>query len=116
MRAAGAGLVTVAAGSNPGPGRARRLEFAGKPAHTFMTIPTRLLALTSLILLGLNVRSQDTNRLVFLCFGQSNMEGFPGIEQQDKGNDGHGSKVIVVPFDGAAIDRDLQSAAASTKP
>ncbi len=39
-------------------------------------------------MLGLNVNafSQDTNYWVFLCFGQSNMEGFPGIEQQDKTN------------------------------
>jgi hypothetical protein len=28
-------------------------------------------------------------------------------KDDDKGNDGHGSKVIVVPFDGAAMDRDL---------
>jgi len=28
--------------------------------------------------------SQNSNRLVFLCFGQSNMEGFPGIEPEDK--------------------------------
>lgn len=27
---------------------------------------------------------QDTNFWIFLCFGQSNMEGFPGIEDQDK--------------------------------
>ncbi|HLH52089.1 MAG TPA: sialate O-acetylesterase [Verrucomicrobiae bacterium] len=27
---------------------------------------------------------QDTNFWIFLCFGQSNMEGFPGIEEQDK--------------------------------
>jgi hypothetical protein len=27
----------------------------------------------------------------------------------DRTNDGHGSKVIVVPFDGAAMDRDLQN-------
>lgn len=33
----------------------------------------------------------------------------PKLEQH--GNDGHGSKVIVVPFDGAALDRDLQVAA-----
>ena len=26
----------------------------------------------------------DPNFYVFLCFGQSNMEGFPGIEAQDK--------------------------------
>jgi hypothetical protein len=26
----------------------------------------------------------DPNFYIFLCFGQSNMEGFPGVEQQDK--------------------------------
>lgn len=31
-------------------------------------------------------------------------------KEQETGNDGHGSKVIVVPFDGAALDRDLQNA------
>jgi hypothetical protein len=30
--------------------------------------------------------SQDTNFWIFLCFGQSNMEGFPGVEEQDKTN------------------------------
>jgi hypothetical protein len=34
----------------------------------------------------------------------------------DKGNDGHGSKVIAVPFDGAALDRDLQSLPDPSKP
>lgn len=34
-------------------------------------------------------------------------------KEQDKGGDGHGSKVIVIPFDGAALDRDLQQTAAS---
>lgn len=29
--------------------------------------------------------AQDPNFYIFLCFGQSNMEGFPGIEEQDKG-------------------------------
>jgi len=29
----------------------------------------------------------------------------------EKGNDIHGSKVVVIPFDGAALDRDLQNAA-----
>jgi hypothetical protein len=41
--------------------------------------------LTGLLLLNANAFSQDTNFWVFLCFGQSNMEGFPGIEEQDKG-------------------------------
>ncbi len=31
-------------------------------------------------------------------------------KEQEHGNDGHGSKVIVIPFDGGALDLDLQSA------
>ena len=30
-------------------------------------------------------------------------------KDQEKGNDNHGSKVIVVPFDGASLDRDLHN-------
>jgi len=44
-----------------------------------------LCAVTGFLLLGMNAYSQDTNFWVFLCFGQSNMEGFPGIKQEDKG-------------------------------
>jgi len=36
-------------------------------------------------------------------------------KEQDKGGDGHGSKVIVIPFDGAALDRDLQSSTDSSQ-
>lgn len=32
----------------------------------------------------LSAFAQDTNFWIFLCFGQSNMEGFPGLEEQDK--------------------------------
>jgi len=32
-------------------------------------------------------------------------------KDQDKGNDGHGSKIIVVPFDGPGLDRDLAAEA-----
>jgi Carbohydrate esterase, sialic acid-specific acetylesterase len=46
----------------------------------------RTLLFTTLLLIELNAFSQDTNLFVFLCFGQSNMEGFPGIEEQDKGS------------------------------
>jgi hypothetical protein len=49
-----------------------------------MKMTPRLLILTGLLSFNANVFSQDTNLLVFLCFGQSNMEGFPGIELQDK--------------------------------
>jgi alpha-L-fucosidase 2 len=50
-----------------------------------MKITPRLLVLAGLLLLIVNAFSQDTNHFVFLCFGQSNMEGFPGVEAQDKG-------------------------------
>ena len=36
-----------------------------------------------------------------------------GTKDQEKGNDTHGSKVIVVPFDGVAFDRDMQRLANS---
>ena len=31
-------------------------------------------------------------------------------KEQEHGNDGHGSKIIVIPFDGRALDRDLKKA------
>ena len=34
-------------------------------------------------------------------------------KEQEKGGDNHGSKVIVIPFDGAALDRDLMPARAA---
>ena len=40
--------------------------------------------LAGMLLPGVNARGQDTNFFIFLCFGQSNMEGFPGIEASDK--------------------------------
>ena len=50
-----------------------------------MKIKARLLLMAGLLLFNINnVVSQDTNFFIFLCLGQSNMEGFPGIEQQDK--------------------------------
>ena len=36
-------------------------------------------------------------------------------KEAEVGNDGHGSKIIVIPFDGAAMDRDLQGEAAASK-
>ncbi len=45
----------------------------------------RLPLLAALVLCQARAFSQDTNFWIFLCFGQSNMEGFPGIEDQDKG-------------------------------
>jgi len=36
-------------------------------------------------------------------------------KEQEKGNDNHGSKVIVVPFDGVTLDRDMQKIVAAEK-
>src|SRR5689334_6245977 len=52
-------------------------------------------------LLGLTTRlvAQDKNFYVFLCFGQSNMEGFPGIKDEDKGPvDGRFQMLAAVDF------------------
>jgi len=43
-----------------------------------------LFLLVALLSFNTNAFAQDPNFYIFLCFGQSNMEGFPGIEQQDK--------------------------------
>jgi Carbohydrate esterase, sialic acid-specific acetylesterase len=51
-----------------------------------MKLKIALFVLTGLLLPGSKAFSQDTNFWVFLCFGQSNMEGYPGIEEQDKTN------------------------------
>jgi hypothetical protein len=51
-----------------------------------MKIIPRLLLLAALLFCNAKVYSQDTNFWIFLCFGQSNMEGFPGIPEQDKTN------------------------------
>jgi alpha-L-fucosidase 2 len=44
----------------------------------------RLLVVVGLVVLRANAFAQDTNFWIFLCFGQSNMEVFPGIEERDK--------------------------------
>ena len=40
------------------------------------------------------VAEPDPNFYIFLCFGQSNMEGFPGIEEQDKAAVNHRFQVL----------------------
>jgi hypothetical protein len=50
-----------------------------------MKIKIALWLLAGLFLTQVNALSQDTNFYIFVCFGQSNMEGFPGIQPQDKG-------------------------------
>lgn len=51
-----------------------------------MKTKSGLFLLAGLLLLNVDAFSQDTNFWIFLCFGQSNMEGFPGVEAQDKTN------------------------------
>jgi len=57
------------------------------------------LLLGGMLLLNVNAFFQDTNFWIFVCFGQSNMEGFPGIEAQDKMNvDGRFQMLATVDF------------------
>ena len=50
-----------------------------------MKMKRGLLVLAGVLMLNVTAFSQDTNRWVFLCFGQSNMEGYPGVQEEDKG-------------------------------
>ncbi len=43
-----------------------------------------ILAVVLLAFITTALAEPDPNFYIFLCFGQSNMEGFPGIEEQDK--------------------------------
>src|SRR4051812_19199957 len=43
-----------------------------------------LLVAAALLSWSAGAFAQETNFWIFLCFGQSNMEGFPGIDEQDK--------------------------------
>jgi len=61
--------------------------------------------LMGLFLTTPKVFSQDQNFYIFLCFGQSNMEGFPGIEGQDTTNvDGRFQVLAAVDF--PKLDRE----------
>jgi hypothetical protein len=48
------------------------------------TFPKFLTVAGALLLTICCARAQDPNFYIFLCFGQSNMEGFPGILPEDK--------------------------------
>jgi hypothetical protein len=49
-----------------------------------MRMSLQRFALVVLLLLAVGARAQDKNFHVFLCLGQSNMEGFPGIPEEEK--------------------------------
>jgi hypothetical protein len=64
-----------------------------------MKIKTGLSFLAGLLLFTVNALSQDTNFYIFLCFGQSNMEGYPKtIEDQDKTVDERFQMMAAVNF------------------
>jgi len=64
-----------------------------------MKVKLGLCLLAGMFLLKATAFSQDTNFFIFLCFGQSNMEGFPGIQAQDKGPvDGRFKVLAAVDF------------------
>ena len=55
-----------------------------------MSMKTAFLVVAALLFLSVNASAQDKtvpdkNFYIFLSFGQSNMEGYPGVEDQDKG-------------------------------
>ncbi len=59
----------------------------------------RLLALAGFLASNADAFAQDKSFYVFLCFGQSNMEGFPGIQEQDRtGVDGRFQMLAAVDF------------------
>lgn len=50
-----------------------------------MKLDRRLFVLAGFFLFVVGAFARDPNFYIFLCFGQSNMEGYPGIEEEDKG-------------------------------
>ena len=79
-----AGKMPALPGSRPVSNSNRDPSFPMKPAApSFRLVLLIFLAIASL---AAETRAEDhPRRYVFLCFGQSNMEGFPGIEEQDRG-------------------------------
>jgi hypothetical protein len=63
-----------------------------------MKMKTGLSLLAGLLFAASAAPSRDSNFYVFLCFGQSNMEGFPGVEQQDKTVDERFQVLAAVDF------------------
>ena len=74
---------------------------------TLMKMKLQRLLLAGLLLSTANAFSQDTNFWIFVCFGQSNMEGFPGVQQQDKTNvDSRFQLLASVDFPGMGRKKD----------
>jgi hypothetical protein len=69
-----------------------------------MQLKFLMLFFIGLLLMNTKLFSQDQNFYIFLCFGQSNMEGFPGIEDEDKVNVDDRFKLLAV-VDFPKLDR-----------
>ena len=67
---------------------------------TALKMKLALLSVIALLSLRTNAfaQSPDPDFYIFLCFGQSNMEGFPGIEEQDKTVDKRFQVLAAVDF------------------
>jgi hypothetical protein len=63
-----------------------------------MKMKTGLFLFIVLLFASSTTFSQDSNFYIFLCFGQSNMEGFPGIEPQDTTVDNRFQVLAAVDF------------------
>jgi hypothetical protein len=63
-----------------------------------MKIKTGVVLFAWLLCTVANGFSQDANFYIFLCFGQSNMEGFPGVEEQDQTVDNRFQLLAAVDF------------------
>jgi alpha-L-fucosidase 2 len=64
--------------------RANRIPIGLVLRPIAMKTKLAVLLLAGLLASSGDASAQDPNFYIFLCFGQSNMEGYPGIEQQDK--------------------------------
>lgn len=66
---------------------ARMIWSAHPSLRSWIRTPLRIsrtVAVSALLLLGVAGHAQDPNFYIFLCFGQSNMEGYPGIPEEEK--------------------------------
>ncbi len=86
--------------------RARGDKFRAFQPFRYRSHPSKmkpaylLLAALSVVTVTTNTaaREPDPNFHIYLCFGQSNMEGFPGVEQQDKAEDERFQVLAAVDF------------------
>lgn len=75
-----------------------------------------VMILCGVVLFALSAQAgPDKDFYIFLCFGQSNMEGFPGIEEQDKGPVDDRFKMLAA-VDFPTLDRKAERWCAAVPP